>query len=125
MRRWTGLESLEEPLPVGATVAAMAAADVETGLSVAWHGRRPIPYIDQVALDFPELTIVCGHIGYPRTTEMIAVADKHARLHRRQRLHHPPLPARTGRLPARPEPREGAVRQRVAGLRALTGPDRS
>ncbi|KPI23723.1 amidohydrolase 2 [Actinobacteria bacterium OV320] len=38
---------------------------------------RPIPYIDQVALDFPELTIVCGHIGYPWTTEMIAVADKH------------------------------------------------
>jgi predicted TIM-barrel fold metal-dependent hydrolase len=38
---------------------------------------RPIPYIDQVALDFPELKIVCGHIGYPWTTEMIAVADKH------------------------------------------------
>jgi predicted TIM-barrel fold metal-dependent hydrolase len=38
---------------------------------------RPIPYIDEVALDFPELTIVCGHIGYPWTTEMIAVADKH------------------------------------------------
>lgn len=38
---------------------------------------RPIPYIDQAALDFPELTIVCGHIGYPWTTEMIAVADKH------------------------------------------------
>lgn len=38
---------------------------------------RPIPYIDQVAIDFPELRIVCGHIGYPWTTEMIAVADKH------------------------------------------------
>ncbi len=38
---------------------------------------RPIPYIDQVALDFPELTIVCGHIGYPWTQEMIAVARKH------------------------------------------------
>ena len=38
---------------------------------------RPIPYIDQVAIDFPELVIVCGHIGYPWTTEMIAVADKH------------------------------------------------
>ena len=38
---------------------------------------RPIPYIDQIALDFPELIIVCGHIGYPWTTEMIAVADKH------------------------------------------------
>jgi predicted TIM-barrel fold metal-dependent hydrolase len=166
---------LEEPLPVKATVAAMAAADVEIGLSAAWYGPqgaligndevadfvaqsdgrllgvagadltrpvaavrelrraveelgfvalrivpwlwqlpptdrlyyplysacvdlgipfctqvghtgplrpsetgRPIPYIDQVALDFPELTIVCGHIGYPWTTEMIAVADKHA-----------------------------------------------
>jgi predicted TIM-barrel fold metal-dependent hydrolase len=38
---------------------------------------RPIPYIDQVALDFPELTIVCGHVGYPWTEEMIAVARKH------------------------------------------------
>ncbi|MGW3632116.1 amidohydrolase family protein [Streptomyces sp. NPDC005122] len=175
LRRWTGMELLTEPLPVEVTVAALAAADVEIGLSAAWygpqgplvsndevadfvarsHGRlrgvagvdlakpvtavrelrravgelgfvalrivpwlwqlpptdrlyyplyaacvdlgvpfctqvghtgplrpsetgRPIPYIDQVALDFPELTIVCGHIGYPWTTEMIAVADKHA-----------------------------------------------
>ncbi|MGC5259395.1 amidohydrolase family protein [Gordonia sp. DT218] len=38
---------------------------------------RPIPYIDQVALDFPELVIVAGHIGYPWTEEMIAVARKH------------------------------------------------
>lgn len=38
---------------------------------------RPIPYIDQIALDFPDLRIVCGHIGYPWITEMIAVADKH------------------------------------------------
>lgn len=38
---------------------------------------RPIPYIDQIAIDFPELKIVCGHIGYPWTTEMIALATKH------------------------------------------------
>lgn len=38
---------------------------------------RPIPYIDVVAIEFPELKIVCGHIGYPWTTEMIAVATKH------------------------------------------------
>lgn len=38
---------------------------------------RPIPYLDNVALDFPELTIVAGHIGYPWTEEMIAVARKH------------------------------------------------
>jgi predicted TIM-barrel fold metal-dependent hydrolase len=37
---------------------------------------RPIPYIDQVALDFPELVIVCGHVGYPWTEEMVAVARK-------------------------------------------------
>ena len=38
---------------------------------------RPIPYIDEVALHFPELVIVCGHVGYPWTEEMIAVARKH------------------------------------------------
>ncbi len=38
---------------------------------------RPIPYIDQVAIDFPELVIIAGHIGYPWTEEMIAVARKH------------------------------------------------
>ena len=38
---------------------------------------RPIPYIDQVAIDFPDLVIVGGHIGYPWTDEMIAVATKH------------------------------------------------
>lgn len=38
---------------------------------------RPIPYIDQVAIDFPELVIVGGHIGYPWTEEMIAVCTKY------------------------------------------------
>lgn len=42
---------------------------------------RPIPYIDQVALDFPELVIVGGHIGYPWTEEMVAVARKHENVH--------------------------------------------
>ena len=42
---------------------------------------RPIPYIDQVALDFPELVVVGGHIGYPWTEEMIAVARKHANVY--------------------------------------------
>jgi predicted TIM-barrel fold metal-dependent hydrolase len=38
---------------------------------------RPIPYIDDVALDFPELVIVGGHIGYPWTEEMVALARKY------------------------------------------------
>jgi hypothetical protein len=34
-------------------------------------------YVDRLAVDFPELRIVAGHIGWPWTTEMIAVAQKH------------------------------------------------
>ncbi|GAA0616416.1 amidohydrolase family protein [Sporichthya brevicatena] len=34
-------------------------------------------YIDRLAIDFPELRIVAGHIGWPWTTEMIAIAQKH------------------------------------------------
>ena len=42
---------------------------------------RPIPYLDDVALDFPELTIVAGHIGYPWTEEMVALSRKHPNVH--------------------------------------------
>ncbi len=38
---------------------------------------RPIPYLDHVACEFPELKIVGGHIGYPWTEEMIALARKY------------------------------------------------
>jgi uncharacterized protein len=175
LRRWTGMERLDDELPIATTMATMAAAGVDLALTSAWYGPqgvlisnqevadfveqaggtlrgvagadisnpmeavrslrravtengfvalrllpwlwqlpptdrlyyplyaacvdlgipfctqvghtgplrpsetgRPIPYIDQIAIDFPDLTIVCGHIGYPWTTEMIAVADKHA-----------------------------------------------
>ncbi len=47
-----------------------------TGPLMSSEVGRPI-YLDRVALDFPELTIVGGHIGYPWTTEAIAVATKH------------------------------------------------
>lgn len=42
---------------------------------------KPIPHLDRVALDFPELTIVGGHIGYPWTDEMIALATKFENVH--------------------------------------------
>jgi predicted TIM-barrel fold metal-dependent hydrolase len=42
---------------------------------------RPIPYLDDVALDFPDLVIVAGHIGYPWTEEMIALARKYPNVH--------------------------------------------
>ena len=47
-----------------------------TGPLMSSEVGRPI-YLDRVALDFPELTIVGGHIGYPWTEEAIAVATKH------------------------------------------------
>ncbi|MCG8425382.1 MAG: amidohydrolase family protein [Proteobacteria bacterium] len=48
-----------------------------TGPQCPSEPGRPIPYLDQVALDFPELRIVGGHIGYPWTAEMISLATKY------------------------------------------------
>lgn len=38
---------------------------------------RPIPYIDTIALKFPDLKIVMGHIGWPWAAEAASVAWKH------------------------------------------------
>ncbi len=51
-----------------------------TGPLMTSEVGRPI-YLDQVAIDFPELVIVAGHIGYPWTEEAIAVATKHEKVH--------------------------------------------
>ena len=51
-----------------------------TGPLMPSEPGRPL-YLDQVALDFPELTIVGGHIGYPWTDEAIAVATKHKNIY--------------------------------------------
>jgi predicted TIM-barrel fold metal-dependent hydrolase len=38
---------------------------------------RPIPYLDHVALEFPELVIVGGHVGFPWVNEVISLATKY------------------------------------------------
>lgn len=38
---------------------------------------RPIPYLDNVCIEFPELVVVGGHIGYPWTSEMSSLAHKY------------------------------------------------
>jgi predicted TIM-barrel fold metal-dependent hydrolase len=48
-----------------------------TGPLMPSETGRPVPYLDEVALTFPEQTIVGGHIGHPWTDEMIGVAWKH------------------------------------------------
>jgi uncharacterized protein len=38
---------------------------------------RPIPYLDEVLLDFPELVVIGGHVGFPWTAEVISLATKY------------------------------------------------
>ena len=42
---------------------------------------RPIPHLENVALEFPELRIVAGHIGAPWTQEIISLATKFPNLY--------------------------------------------
>lgn len=48
-----------------------------TGPLMPSEPGRPIPYLDRVALEFPELVIVGGHIGFPWVNEMISLARKY------------------------------------------------
>jgi uncharacterized protein len=48
-----------------------------TGPLMPSETGRPVPYLDEVALTFPALRIVGGHIGHPWTDEMIGLAWKH------------------------------------------------
>jgi uncharacterized protein len=51
-----------------------------TGPLMPSEPGRPIPYLDEVALTLPELTIMAGHIGHPWTDEMIGLVWKHERV---------------------------------------------
>jgi predicted TIM-barrel fold metal-dependent hydrolase len=63
-----------------------ACVDLDITVQIQVGGTGPSTYtsetgrpghIDRVAVDFPQLRIVAGHIGSPWTEEMIAVAAKH------------------------------------------------
>jgi predicted TIM-barrel fold metal-dependent hydrolase len=38
---------------------------------------RPIPYLDNVLLEFPDLVVVGGHVGYPWIDEVLSLATKY------------------------------------------------
>jgi predicted TIM-barrel fold metal-dependent hydrolase len=42
---------------------------------------RMIPYLDDVLLDFPELKIVAGHVGFPWIDEVVSLALKYPNFH--------------------------------------------
>ncbi len=52
-----------------------------TGPLMTSETGRPIPYLENVALEFPELRIVAGHIGYPWTQEIISLATRFENLY--------------------------------------------
>lgn len=42
---------------------------------------RPIPYLENVLLDFPELTVVGGHLGFPWLDELFSLSVKFPNLY--------------------------------------------
>jgi predicted TIM-barrel fold metal-dependent hydrolase len=47
-----------------------------TGPLMRSETGRPIPYLEDVLLDFPELTLVGGHVGFPWVNELVSLAYK-------------------------------------------------
>ncbi len=49
------------------------------------HGRsetgRLIPYLEGVLLDFPELVVVAGHVGFPWLDELVSLTVKSHNFH--------------------------------------------
>ncbi len=48
-----------------------------TGPLLPSEPGRPIPYLDDVLLDFPELVVVGGHVGFPWVPEVVSLALKY------------------------------------------------
>ncbi|ORA67154.1 hypothetical protein BST23_07290 [Mycolicibacterium elephantis] len=75
-----------------------ACVELDVTLQIQVGGTGPSTYtsetgrpghIDRIAIDFPELRIVAGHIGWPWTEEMIAVAAKHPNVYIDTSAHLP------------------------------------
>jgi predicted TIM-barrel fold metal-dependent hydrolase len=52
-----------------------------TGPLLPSEPGRPIPYLDDVLLEFPELVVVGGHVGYPWIDEVLSLATKYPNFH--------------------------------------------
>jgi predicted TIM-barrel fold metal-dependent hydrolase len=70
---WDLLQSLGAPVLIHCGTTAIGAGE-PGGLGFKLAHGRPIPNIDNVAADFPRLTIIAAHPGWPWTDELIAVA---------------------------------------------------
>ena len=52
-----------------------------TGPLLRSETGRPIPYLEDVFLDFPELVVVGGHVGFPWINELISLTIKFPNFH--------------------------------------------
>lgn len=52
-----------------------------TGPLMRSETGRPIPYLEDVLLDFPELVVVGGHLGFPWIDELTSLAIKFPNFH--------------------------------------------
>ncbi len=52
-----------------------------TGPLLRSETGRPIPYLEDVLLDFPELVVVAGHVGFPWIDELISLTIKFPNFH--------------------------------------------
>lgn len=70
---WDLMQSLGAPVLIHTGTTAIGTGE-PGGLGIKLEYGRPIPGIDSVAADFPKLTIVAAHPGWPWTEELIAIA---------------------------------------------------
>lgn len=52
-----------------------------TGPLLPSEPGRPIPYLDDVLLDFPDLVVVGGHVGFPWMDEVLSLSLKYPNFH--------------------------------------------
>ncbi len=70
---WESCSALKIPLLVHTGTTGVGAG-VPGGNGLKLKYARPIPYIDDVAADFPDLTIIGAHPSWPWQEEMLALA---------------------------------------------------
>lgn len=69
---WETIAGLGVPIQVHMGTTGLGAGS-PGGLGIKLEFGRPIPYLDNFAADFPQLTIIACHPGWPWTEELIAV----------------------------------------------------
>jgi predicted TIM-barrel fold metal-dependent hydrolase len=70
---WAEIASHDLPVLFHTGMAA-AGAGTPGGRGVKLKYTRPIPYLDDIAADFPELTVIGAHPSWPYTDESLAIA---------------------------------------------------